>query len=538
MTVGQAFRLIAILVLAQAFGGATSGADARTVQIAAPGGGEVRALVIGVNNYSGSNIATLKGAVADARDLENTLRAAGVADLKVLLEADANRKNVVAAVDRLIGGSKFGDLVIVSFAGHGSQQSEFVKGSEPDGMDEIFLLSGFSWKGPGTADRIVDDEFNAWLSQLMRKGVDVLFIADTCHGGGLLRAPDWRSGELTYRFTPTVPLVDDDLKPISTANDAQLTAANLPNVTFLGAVDKYTKAPEVVIPGNITKRGALTYSVARSIEKGRDGDVTRAMLFGAARQIVYQYSNTQQTIYTEPSNDSKALEKVVFRLKVSGDEVRIDSRPEIKLRVIGDKDGRAQQSAKTGFARLRVVGNNEASDLTWDMSRGEVLNSSGDVVADCRTVNDLGPIIDRAGAADVLSQLAERSPQTIRLTSDGKRFSANETVAFKIEELSGKHLILFDLAGDGTVQFLYPKLAKDQALISDPIFVLPLRVSEPFGADYFVAIASERRLFDLEAFLSASDKKKVSGEVAQAIQAAYRLDQKMSIGLAAVFTGR
>ena len=104
------------------------------------------------------------------------------------------------------------------------------------------------------------------------------------------------------------------------------------------------------------------------------------MLFGAARQIVYQYSNTQQTIYTEPSNDSKALEKLVFKLKVSGEEGPIDGRPEIKLRVIGDPGGKAQ-SVITSFARFRIVGNNEASDLTWDESRGEVLNSGGERLA-------------------------------------------------------------------------------------------------------------------------------------------------------------
>lgn len=62
MTFVQAFRLIAFLVFVHASAGATSGADARTVQILAPRGGQVRALVMGINNYSGSNIATLNGA--------------------------------------------------------------------------------------------------------------------------------------------------------------------------------------------------------------------------------------------------------------------------------------------------------------------------------------------------------------------------------------------------------------------------------------------------------------------------------------------
>src|SRR4051794_11364942 len=61
-------------------------AEARNVQLMAPGGGQVRALVIGINDYTARSIPTLKGAVADALDLEKTLRAAGVSDLVALID--------------------------------------------------------------------------------------------------------------------------------------------------------------------------------------------------------------------------------------------------------------------------------------------------------------------------------------------------------------------------------------------------------------------------------------------------------------------
>ncbi|MGE0285361.1 MAG: caspase family protein [Bradyrhizobium sp.] len=534
---GLAPRFVVLLVTFLAFATATGSATARTVQISAPGGGEVRALVIGINSYSSPGIATLKGAVADARDLEATLQAVGVTDLKVLIELQANRKNVIAAMDRLIDASKAGDLVIISFAGHGSQQPELVKGSESDGMDEIFLLSGFASKGSGTAERIIDDEINAWLIRLKGKGADVLFIADTCHGGGLPRRPDLRvAEEMTYRLALTGPIQDDELTPISKTTDARLTTADLPNVTFLAAVDKHSKAPEVVIPGNVTKRGALSYAVARTIEKGRGGNVSRAMLFGAARQIAYQYSNTQQTIYTEPSNERKALDKVVFKLKVSGEDDLVAGRPEIKLRIVGNAGGE-KPNPVAGLTGVRIVADNEASDLTWDTSRGEVLNSAGDVIANCRTANELGPIVDRVAAADILSKLAERSPQTIRLTSGNRRFrSTDPPVAFQVDELSGKYLIMVDLAGDGTVQYLYPKLKQDQPLFSDPSFVFPLRVSGPFGADYFVAITSETRLLDLETRLSALHGSRAAGEAAAAILAVYRSYPGTRVGFAGLIT--
>src|SRR4051812_41242716 len=106
--------------------GATADAK-KSFQLLAPGGGQVRALVVGVNDYTGRSIPTLKGAVADARDLEATFRAAGVSDLTVLIDADATRRNFETAINRLINNSKTGDLVFISFAGHGSQQPELVK---------------------------------------------------------------------------------------------------------------------------------------------------------------------------------------------------------------------------------------------------------------------------------------------------------------------------------------------------------------------------------------------------------------------------
>jgi Caspase domain. len=104
-------------------------AEARNVKLVAAGGGQVRALVVGINEYASRSVPTLKGAAADARDLETTLRAAGVSDLIALIDADATRRNFETAINHLVDVSRAGDLAIITFAGHGSQQPELVKGS-------------------------------------------------------------------------------------------------------------------------------------------------------------------------------------------------------------------------------------------------------------------------------------------------------------------------------------------------------------------------------------------------------------------------
>ena len=64
------------------------------------GGGQTRALVIGIDDYQ--HVRALKGAAADARDIASALRALGIADLKLLLNADA---------DRATGLREFGSVV-------------------------------------------------------------------------------------------------------------------------------------------------------------------------------------------------------------------------------------------------------------------------------------------------------------------------------------------------------------------------------------------------------------------------------------------
>src|SRR5215468_3348357 len=96
-----------------------------------PDGGEVRALVIGIDAYK--NVRPLKGAVADARDIESALRRMGTRDVTALIDAQADRASILGAIGSLVERSGSGDTVILSIAGHGAQEPERVKGSEPDG---------------------------------------------------------------------------------------------------------------------------------------------------------------------------------------------------------------------------------------------------------------------------------------------------------------------------------------------------------------------------------------------------------------------
>src|SRR6516225_8271186 len=89
---GHARPLAALLLIA----GTLAAASAARAQLAPPGAGEVRALVIGIDHYATRR--NLRGAVADARDVEQALRKGGVRDLTVLIDAEATRAQVLTAI--------------------------------------------------------------------------------------------------------------------------------------------------------------------------------------------------------------------------------------------------------------------------------------------------------------------------------------------------------------------------------------------------------------------------------------------------------
>lgn len=498
----------------------------------AAGEGTVRALVIGINDYE--NFATLKGAVADANDIGNALRSAGVTNVTMLIDKQASRRAIEAAMNKLIAESKAGDLALISYAGHGAQQPELVKGSESDGMDEIFVLGGFSRSGPGTAERIVDNEVNAWLQALDKKGVQVLFVADSCHGGGMTRGVDERVGELSFRTAGTITVTDDELKPISTQADAFLNVEMFKNVTFLSAVDKFSKSPELRIPGNPTLRGALSYAVARAIEGSIEGNVTRRDLFGNVRQLVYQYSESRQNIVTEPK-DNAVLDTVVFRATVAGAGEEGAQEP-VKIKIInGGKD--VLRDVVSRRASFQVVAESEAADLVWDAGKSEMLSGSGDVIASSLTVQDIPAIVDAAAVLASVSKLAEKGAHPVVLRPEGKRHHNGDEVEFEIEDTAGRYMILFNITGDGTVQFLYPRQGDNAAApILQKSFRLPLKVEAPFGSDHVVAIMLPRRAQTIEQALLRLDGKKAAGDILRILRPLRKSEAQVKIGSAGLFT--
>ncbi|WP_244605809.1 DUF4384 domain-containing protein [Methylocella tundrae] len=184
-------------------------------------------------------------------------------------------------------------------------------------------------------------------------------------------------------------------------------------------------------------------------------------------------------------------------------------------------------------SRFEAVAPNQNPELIWDPKSGDVI-SGGDVIAREVGKDELPGVIDRAAAVRALKQMAARSVQPILLLPDNKVHHLGSEVEVAIDQLSNRSLLLFNLAGDGTVQLLYPQNESEAELMNKPEYRLPIKVRGPFGADQIVAITAPERMPQLEQALGKLNARRTAGQLVRILS--QYADAGMRLGSVGVFT--
>lgn len=508
---------------------------AASLKIGVPTTGRVFALVVGINDYK--RIPKLHGAVADARDIAGVLQRGGITNIVTLIDQDATRAAFTAAINRFIAEATAGDLFILSFAGHGSQQPSAHPTARNDGVDEVFMLTNFEPEGINTAERILDKEIYAWLSAFEKKGASVLFVADSCHSGGMTKGVDPRSS-VTYRSvrlvnspeeaatTPGSYYLRGDRLPdmVNKSVKEDMAAEELRHLTFVAAVDKWSRSPEVPAPEQSTPRGAVSYAFARALENGadrnRDGRTTRRELIEHMRDVTANLTERRQQPVFAPLD---RLDEVVFTTRQASTGLAtaetqvpagttskgimvLSHKPAapvaLRLGVInGPLPDKASMGLKGRPVEL-VAGRTGALDAIWDAATGDVIDALGDVIARQITVAQLGGVLARVDAVRRLALIANQTPTRLLLTPDQPRFRAKDQASLRLKMDGGRYVLIANIAGDGRIQRVYP-LQGDQPLLLPPQSgitnpVADILIEPPFGSDAMVAVASRRHLSELE----------------------------------------
>ncbi len=135
---------------------------------------------IGLNSVNPAHYEGWSGELAacefDAKDMTKLAKSAGMKSTTLLTRA-ATRAKALAAIRAAAKALKKGDLLFLTYSGHGGQIPD-VTGEEKDKLDETWCL----YDG-----ELIDDELYLELSRF-KAGVRVLVLSDSCHSGTVTRA--------------------------------------------------------------------------------------------------------------------------------------------------------------------------------------------------------------------------------------------------------------------------------------------------------------------------------------------------------------
>ena len=544
--------------------GAVSADDLR-----APGGGTIRALVIGVDDYWRlPSSLRLEGARADAEDIAGALSRDGVKPV-VLLDADATRAKIVAQMDSFVAESRPGDLVVFAFAGHGMRVPEYSRwqGVDPDGVNDQIALSGFNFAGEGSGEVVVNPEMRAWLSRLDAKGVEALVMMDSCFGGGM-REVDPRTGAMRLRVLRASA---DEIRAgasereqfvgiTMTEKEARANVDLMPHVTFLSGATSKSVVPETDGLEAARPRGALSYFLARALagDLARDGVITRQALYEYLKPNVRHATQDRQLIQVEPqSPDPSVYGKPVLTFagalpspeptKARGFspagspsptaiEAPIDA---VRVAMVDGAEDRwgTIEKGNAPFIKSPAV---DGADLVWDVGKREAL-SRGDLVMQFVDGSLMGGVIDRTWTVRRLREITEDRNLPVQLETGGQLLSAGDEARIEIDELADQRLVVFNVAADATVQMLYPSGPGETAHCADPqkgAWRCALRVTPPFGADTIVALATSKPADDLLARLRERHLRRDAALIPDFLASALKTDPSARVGYVGVFTNK
>jgi len=177
-----------------------------------------RAVCVGINNYPGI-FNDLKGCVNDANDWSALLQGSFGFDVSKILDSQATRANVKAALQGLVDSTNAGDVAVFTYSGHGTQVTD-KNSDEGDPYDEaIYLYDG----------TVIDDELRVILNGIHSQAT-LIIISDSCFSGSVTRL----AGEKAIpRFVPPA----DSTEGRAAKRSFLLPEANMPELLISGCSD-------------------------------------------------------------------------------------------------------------------------------------------------------------------------------------------------------------------------------------------------------------------------------------------------------------
>lgn len=203
------------------------------------------ALIVGVGDYQAERVNNLPGPPNDAERFSTLLtdpKGYGfpAENVCTIVNKDATKEQFIQLFNQhLIANSRENDIVVIFFAGHGSQVIDR-NGDETDGRDETLLF--YDYVRPGVGD-LRDDTFNDMLVELQNTGAKTTLILDTCNSGTATRG---LAGTYQARFYEEDMVFEEDSSvDVGDGDDSDdFVPQNLPGMVILTAASDGSVALE------------------------------------------------------------------------------------------------------------------------------------------------------------------------------------------------------------------------------------------------------------------------------------------------------
>ncbi len=260
---------------------------------------EMRALLVGVSGYPDlPPRLRLTGPANDAQRMRQVLMARGFRAEHIETLADGvsgaalpTRANVLAALERIALRSGRGDIVLVHFSGHGSQQpaaGESAVSNSGPAQEQIFLpydVKRWDRDVRSVTNAIKASELRAAADRITARGAFLWAIFDACHSARLVRGAE--NDSVRYRQVPAaelgVPEPASGPAAARPASDSTATRGQPSEVSVLTptpdggaalfyATQTYEMTPEMPLPAgrpDARVMGLFTFVVAKALEQAQ-----------------------------------------------------------------------------------------------------------------------------------------------------------------------------------------------------------------------------------------------------------------------------
>jgi len=260
---------------------------------------KLHALLIGIDCYlpnrlpGGAFYSSLSGCVRDVSQIEHFLQEKLNISSDYILKLIASNigateppeaydkwptyQNIVSAFQKLIDISNTGDHVYIHYSGHGGRTLAKFPERKSNGLDECLVPLDI---GNSEARYFRDIELVHILDKMVRKGLNVTVVLDSCHSGGMVRGNSNAAirgiSEIDRTQRPLESLIASDIELENTWNNSFLSTRSLKlgsgwlpepkGYVLLSACRPSEFAYEYAFNG-IERNGVLTYWLLDSLKQ-------------------------------------------------------------------------------------------------------------------------------------------------------------------------------------------------------------------------------------------------------------------------------